>query len=103
MCTRLVQRNGAPKYLSVLTFLGLVMGFGKLALAISIIGFAGSFASELLKSEISAQQARDSKKKKDDEATWKTRSNDLARNILENTKSALAESLERKFQIAQTQ
>jgi hypothetical protein len=118
----------APQtYLSILTFLGLVLGFaggavsqlkktsidvdgtnekrltsfGKLALAISIIGFAGSFSSELLKSAISAEDARASKRDKDEEAKWKIRSTELSSEILTNTKSELETSLATKFAVSE--
>lgn len=115
-------------YLSVLTFLGLAVGLGsglisqlkrtsvdingtnekrltsagKLALAISLIGFAGSFASELLKSAIASQQERDSKKEKDEEKKWKDRSNELSAEILRNTTKALEDSLQTRFAITNT-
>jgi hypothetical protein len=113
-------------YLSVITFVGLAVGFaggvlsqlrktsvdvdgknerkltafGKLALAISVVGFVGSLASELLKSSIEAQQARDAQNAKMEEERWKTRSTELAAEILRNTKTALDESLKTRFEIA---
>jgi hypothetical protein len=114
-------------YLSTLTFIGLFFGIvgglvsqlrktsvdvegttkklltpsGKLAVAISILGFSGSFASELLKSSIQAQEkaqakieARLKEEREREEAQWKSRSIELASEILRNTNSALAGSEE---------
>jgi hypothetical protein len=109
----------APQtYLSILTFFGLMVGlagglisqltqtsvdvagskekkltsFGKLALAISVIGFAGSFASELLKSGISAQEARDSANEKLEDKKWKQRADALSEEILAKTDTSLQKS-----------
>jgi hypothetical protein len=72
---------------------------GKWALAISLLGFTGSFASELLKSSVQAQQRAqaefDVKLKKERERQddlWKTRSDEFARKIFDKTTSALNRS-----------
>jgi hypothetical protein len=117
-----------PKtYLSILTVLGLVLGFvggaisqlkktssdvdgtnskklssfGKLAFAISIIGFAGSFASELLKSAIAADDKRTSAKQLEDDAKWKDRSEKLSSDILNKTESNLSTLLETKLAVSE--
>jgi len=99
-------------YLRILAFLGLIVGlagglvsqltktdsdvpgsnkkvltpFGKLALAISIIGFAGSFVSELLKAVIE----REAKIRKADDLKWQHRIEDYSKDILSQTKEAVA-------------
>ena len=108
-------------YLTILTFIGLVVGFvgglvsqlsqtsidgpdgkktlttaGKLALAIAAVGFAGSFASELLKASIAAsdaaslklERAQQEQRRRDDDQ-WKRRSSEIEQNILSQTNSAL--------------
>jgi hypothetical protein len=59
--------------------------FGKLAFAISLIGFTGSFASELLKSAISPEQEKSQKAAKEEDAIWKARSAALSAEILKET------------------
>jgi hypothetical protein len=113
--------------LTVLTFIGLIVGSigglislltktsvevggttrkqlttsGKWALAISMVGFSGSFASEVLKSSIHAQEqaqakleASVKKEKEIEEAQWRSRSAELEAKILNNTNDALAQSEE---------
>jgi hypothetical protein len=119
-----IRIMAAPTYLTVLTFVGLVVGLiggliaqvtktsvdvdgtakkrltssGRLAIVISLIGFAGSFASELLKASIAAQQDRDSQNAKKEEAIWKERSTNLTAQILMNTTSALDGILKTRFE-----
>jgi hypothetical protein len=112
-------------YLTGLTFLGLTVGLigglisqltktsaevdgttkkrltssGRWALAISLLGFAGSFSSEMFKSSIKAQEAvqakitaglREERERQDDQ--WKSRSSALATDILGKTTCALQTS-----------
>lgn len=112
-------------YLRVLTFVGLIVGTmgglfsqltrtsvdvdgttrkrltaaGKWALAISLLGFAGSFSSELLKSSIQAQEKAQAqfatnlqKERERQDDLWKSRSSELAQNIFQKTTSALQTS-----------
>ena len=111
--------------LKVLTFLGLAIGvasglisqltrtsedvkdtnkkrltpFGKLALAVSIVGFAGSFASEIFKNAIETTETADRKRREEDERLWEERSTKLSAEILKNTKKALTDGLEIRFQV----
>ena len=112
-------------YLRVLTFVGLIVGSmgglvsqltktsvdvdgttrkrlttpGKWALIISLLGFAGSFSSELLKSSIQAQEKAQAqfamdlqKERQRQDDLWKSRSSEIAQNIFQKTTSALQTS-----------
>jgi len=114
-------------YLTVLTFVGLVVGSvgglisqltktsveidgtmrkrltspGRWALAISLLGFGGSFASEMLKSSLQAQERAQAKleaglkaQKEKEDGEWKNRSAQLQSEILTGTKAALKESID---------
>jgi hypothetical protein len=77
---------------------------GKWAMAISIVGFAGSFSAEMVKAYIGAQEragavleAKIDKEHKRDEEKWRSRSAALEAAILKNTNDALAQE-EKNFE-----
>lgn len=83
--------------------------FGWFALAMSILGFAGSFASELLKIHISAQQDIDARRaketaqrEKDEAEKWQQMMQDLSKNILINTRSAIDQTIDTKFKVVES-